>query len=98
MKRKKKEELNYVYGGLEEFDDFQEIRDRELYEVKNILNNYLKQQNVINSTETFENLKVITDFLKNDLNMLQNLNSAIVALTKQVENIKKKMQKIFLLP
>ncbi len=98
MKRKKKEELNYVYGGLEEFDDFQEIRERELYEVKNILNNYLKQQNVINSTETFENLKVITDFLKNDLNMLQNLNSAIVALTKQVENIKKKMQKIFLLP
>lgn len=97
MKRKKKEELNYVYGGLEEFDDFQEIRERELYEVKNILNNYLKQQNVINSTETFENLKVITDFLKNDLNMLQNLNSAIVALTKQVENIKKKMQKIFLL-
>ena len=98
MKRKKKEELNYVYGGLEEFDDFQEIRERELYEVKNILNNYLKQQNVINSTETFENLKVMTDFLKNDLNMLQNLNSAIVALTKQVENIKKKMQKIFLLP
>jgi len=98
MTRKKKEELNYVYGGLEEFDDFQEIRERELYEVKNILNNYIKQQNVINSTETFENLKVITDFLKNDLNMLQNLNSAIVTLTKQVENIKKKMQKIFLLP
>lgn len=98
MKRKKKEELNYVYGGLEEFDDFQEIRERELYKVKNILNNYLKQQNVINSTETFENLKVITDFLKNDLNMLQNLNSAIVVLTKQVENIKKKMQKICLLP
>ncbi len=98
MKRKKKEELNYVYGGLEEFDDFQEIRERELYEVKNILNNYIKQQNVINSTETHENLKVITDFLKNDLNMLQNLNSAIVTLTKQVENIKKKMQKIFLLP
>ncbi len=98
MKRKKKEELNYVYGGLEEFDDFQEIRERELYEVKNILNNFIKQQNVINSTETFENLKVITDFLKNDLNMLQNLNSAIVTLTKQVENIKKKMQKIFLLP
>ncbi|MCK4687469.1 MAG: hypothetical protein KAT66_05020 [Candidatus Lokiarchaeota archaeon] len=98
MTRKKKEELNYVYGGLEEFDDFQEIRERELYEVKNILNNYIKQQNVINSTETHENLKVITDFLKNDLNMLQNLNSAIVTLTKQVENIKKKMQKIFLLP
>jgi len=98
MTRKKKEELNYVYGGLEEFDDFQEIRERELYEVKNILNNFIKQQNVINSTETFENLKVITDFLKNDLNMLQNLNSAIVTLTKQVENIKKKMQKIFLLP
>ncbi len=98
MKRKKKEELNYVYGGLEEFDDFQEIRERELYEVKNILNNFIKQQNVINSTETFENLKVITDFLKNDLNMLQNLNSAIVTLTKQVEKIKKKMQKIVLLP
>ncbi len=98
MTRKKKEELNYVYGGLEEFDDFQEIRERELYEVKNILNNYIKQHNIINSTETFENLKVITDFLKNDLNMLQNLNSAIVTLTKQVENIKKKMQKIFLLP
>jgi len=98
MTRKKKEELNYVYGGLEEFDDFQEIRERELYEVKNILNNFIKQQNIINSTETFENLKVITDFLKNDLNMLQNLNSAIVTLTKQVENIKKKMQKIFLLP
>ena len=98
MTRKKKEELNYVYGGLEEFDDFREIRERELYEVKNILNNFIKQQNVINSTETFENLKVITDFLKNDLNMLQNLNSAIVTLTKQVENIKKKMQKIFLLP
>ncbi len=97
MKRKKKEELNYVYGGLEEFDDFQEIRERELYEVKNILNNFIKQQNVINSTETFENLKVITDFLKNDLNMLQNLNSAIVTLTKQVEKIKKKMQKIVLL-
>lgn len=98
MKKKKKKELNYVYGGLEEFDDFQEIRERELYEVKNILNNYIKQQNVINSTETHENLKVITDFLKNDLNILQNLNSAIVTLTKQVENIKKKMQKIFLLP
>jgi len=98
MTRKKKEELNYVYGGLEEFDDFQEIRERELYEVKNILNNFIKQQNVINSTETFGNLKLITDFLKNDLNMLQNLNSAIVTLTKQVENIKKKMQKIFLLP
>jgi len=98
MTRKKKEELNYVYGGLEEFDDFQEIRERELYEVKNILNNFIKQQNVINSTETFENFKLITDFLKNDLNMLQNLNSAIVTLTKQVENIKKKMQKIFLLP
>ncbi len=98
MKRKKKEELNYVYGGLEEFDDFQEIRERAVYEVKNILNNFIKQQNVINSTETFENLKVITDFLKNDLNMLQNLNSAIVTLTKQVEKIKKKMQKIFLLP
>ncbi len=97
MTRKKKEELNYVYGGLEEFDDFQEIRERELYEVKNILNNFIKQQNVINSTETFENLKVITDFLKNDLNMLQNLNSAIVTLTKQVEKIKKKMQKIVLL-
>jgi len=97
MKWKKKEELNYVYGGLEEFDDFQEIRERELYEVKNILNNFMKQQDLINSTETFENLKVITDFLKNDLNVLQNLNSAIVTLTKQVETIKKKMQKIFLL-
>ena len=36
--KRKKEELNYVYGGLEEFDDFQEIRERELDEVKNILN------------------------------------------------------------
>ena len=98
MKWKKKEELNYVYGGLEEFDDFQEIRERELYEVKNILNNFIKPQNVISSTETFENLKIITDFLKSDLNMLQNLNSAIVTLANQVEKIKNKMQKIFLLP
>jgi len=98
MRRKKKDELNYVYGGLEEFDDFQEIRERELYEVKNILNNFIKPQNVISSTETFENLKIITDFLKSDLNMLQNLNSAIVTLANQVEKIKNKMQKIFLLP
>jgi hypothetical protein len=97
MKRKKKEDLHYVYGGLEEFDDFQEIRERELYDIKNILSNFIRHQNVLNSTETFENLNIITDFLKNDLNMLQNLNSAIVTLTKQVEEIKKKMHKFFLL-
>lgn len=97
-KKKNKEELNYVYGGLEEFDDFQEIRERELYEIKNILNNFLTQQDVRNSTETFqtlENLKLITDFLKNDLNMLQNINSAIITLTKKVEDLKKNAENLF---
>ncbi|MFX0041823.1 MAG: hypothetical protein ACFE8L_02825 [Candidatus Hodarchaeota archaeon] len=95
MKRKKKEELHYVYGGLEEFDDFQEIRERELYEVQTILNNLTKKQNELNSNETFENLIIINEFLKNDLNMLQNLNSTIVTLSKQIEEIRKKMQKVF---
>jgi hypothetical protein len=96
MKRKKKEELHYVYGGLEEFDDFQVIREREIYEVQNILNNLLKKQNLLNSKETFENLIIIFEFLKNDLNILQNLNSTIVTISKQVEEIKKKMQKVFM--
>ena len=65
--KRKKEELNYVYGGLEEFDDFQEIRERELDEVKNILNNLIMQQNVLNSPETFENLNIIKSTSKDIL-------------------------------
>lgn len=98
MKKKKKEELNYVYGGLEEFDDFQVIRQRELYELEAILNDYLSQLDLIKAKETFqtlENLKLITAFLKNDLNMLQNINSAIITLTRQVENIKKNAENLF---
>ncbi|MFX1296315.1 MAG: hypothetical protein ACFFD2_15870 [Promethearchaeota archaeon] len=98
MRKKKKEDLNYVYGGLEEFDDFQEIREKELYAVKDILNKYRKSIGNLakSSITTFDNLKLISEFLKNDLTMLQNINSAIITLITQVEKLKKNVEAFFL--
>ena len=95
---KKKEDISYVYGGLEEFDDFKDIREKERFEIKNIaqiFRRYRDQQKVIASTEILEYLRSIPDFLKNNLNMIQDLNSSIINLTDQFEKFKENSEHLF---
>ncbi|MFX1314665.1 MAG: hypothetical protein ACFE9T_02285 [Promethearchaeota archaeon] len=96
--KKKKEDITYIYGGLEEFDDFKDIREREHYEIKKIaeiFRKYIDPQKVLTSTEILEYIKSIPEILKNNLNVIQDLNSLIIDLTTQFEKFKKKSEHLF---